>query len=260
MIHGLRVLRFAALVEMRYIAANRFMLFVVLVQPFFVALTTMFMLRRGVVFDPTYVVIGATLTGMWSLALFNSNWAIGGERRQGTLEVVVGTPTSFLLVLSGKMLGTSLLSFASLVVCYTVVAWLFGYAVTVAEPWGFVPSVALTLGALWATSMLIAPLGILWRWVGSVLNMFEYPVYMLGGFLFPVVMLPTWSLPVSWALPPFWAATALHATGARSVETGQLVAVWSMLVLTSAAAVLVARLLFRVILRRALVGGSLALT
>lgn len=260
MIHPLRVIRAAALVELRYLAVNRFMLFCLLVQPFFVAVTTMFMLRRGSQFDPTYVVVGAGLTGVWSLVLFNSNWAIGGERWQGTLEVTVGTPTSVMLVIAGKMLGTTLLSFASMVVCYVVGAWLFGYTLRVENPPAFLLSVLLGLGGMWASAMLIAPLGILWRWVGQIVNVFEYPVYMLGGFLFPVLLLPAWSTPASWALPPFWAATALHASSAGTAGGAGLTAVWAMLALTSIGATLLARPLFRLILRRATAQGTLALS
>lgn len=260
MIHAVRVLRAAALVELRYLAVNRFMLFCVVVQPFFVALTTMFMLRRGAAFDPTYVVVGATLTGMWSLVLFNANWAIGGERWQGTLELTVGAPTPVMLVIAGKMLGTTLLSFVSMVVCYVVGAWLFGYSLRIADPVGFVLSAALTLGGLWASAMIIAPLGILWRWVGQILNIFEYPVYMLAGFLFPVFLLPAWSTAASWVLPPFWAATALHGSSSGTLRGGDLLALWLMLVLTSVAVTLIARPIFRLILRRAIAEGTLALS
>lgn len=260
MIHALRVLRAAALLELRYLAVNRFMLFCVFVQPFFVAITTMFMLRRGTVFDPTYVVIGATLTGMWSLLLFNSNWAIGGERWQGTLELTVGAPTPVIVVIAGKLIGTTLLSFVSMVVCYAVGAWLFGYSITIADPVTFVPSLLFMLVGLWATAMLIAPLGILWRWVGQILNVFEYPIYMLAGFLFPILMLPTWSNPASWILPPFWGATAVHLSSSGGADVGALLGIWIVLLLSSAAAVLLARPFFGLILRRAIADGTLALT
>jgi len=258
-IHALRVLRAAAMLELRYLAVNRFMLFCVFVQPFFVAVTTMFMLRRGALFDPTYVVVGATLTGMWSLMLFNGNWTIGGERWQGTLELTVGAPTPVILVIAGKLIGTTLLSFVSMVVCCAVGAWLFGYSISIAEPVAFVPSVVLTLVGLWATAMLIAPLGILWRWVGQILNVFEYPVYMLAGFLFPIVMLPTWSNPASWILPPFWGATAMRISSSGVTDTGTLVVVWTILLLSSLAAILLARPFFALILRRATADGTLAL-
>lgn len=258
--HVLRMLRAAALLELRYLAVSRFMLFCVFVQPFFIAVTAMFMLRRGASFDPTHVVVGATLTGMWSLMLFNGNWAIGGERWQGTLELVVGSPTPVMLVIAGKLVGTTVLSFASMVVCYAVGVWLFGYPIVIADPLAFVASVVLALAGLWATAMLIAPLGILWRWVGEILNVFEYPVYMLAGFIFPIVMLPTWSNPASWILPPFWGATAAHVSSSGVTDVGTLFPIWAVLLLSSIAAVLSARPLFALILRRAIADGTLALT
>jgi ABC-2 type transport system permease protein len=259
-IHTLRVLRAAALQELSTLLVSRFMLFLVTVQPFFVALTAMFVLRRGSAFDPVYVVVGSALTGLWSLMLFNGNWLIGAERRQGTLELLVGAPTAVMLVAAGKLIGTTLFSFVSMVVCYAVGAWLFGYTIEIREPFPFVLSVFLALAALWATALLIAPLGILWRAVGQFLNVFEYPVYMLAGFLFPIAMLPTWSNPASWVLPPFWGAAALHLTSTGAVEMGALLPIWAVAIVSTIATVLIARPLFALVIRRATADGSLALS
>ncbi len=65
----LRVLVVSMLLELRQLATSRFMLFGVVVQPFFVAVTTMFMLRHRPDFDPVYVGVGAALSGTGELNL-----------------------------------------------------------------------------------------------------------------------------------------------------------------------------------------------
>jgi ABC-2 type transport system permease protein len=232
----------------------------VIFQPFFVAITTMFMLRHRPDFDPVYVVVGAALSGIWSIVLFEGNWIIGGERGAGTLEYLVGAPTSFMLVIGSRLVGTIVFSLLSMVLCWVIGAWLFGYAITIAEPGAFVVSTLLALVALWATGLVLAPLGIMWRTVSTFLTVLEYPVYALSGFLFPILLMPDWSRGVSVLLPPYWAALALHGTSSGDPSSLPISAVWGLLLLSAGAAVAVAWLLFRLVQRRARAQGTLALT
>lgn len=255
----LRILYRSAALHVQFLAVNLFMLFCIVVQPFFIAVTVMFMLRGRPDFDPIYVVVGAALSGLWSVALFDGNWIIGGERWRGTLELLVGSPAPLMLVIAGRLIGTMLFSLGSLVLSYVIGAWLFGYAITIADPAGFVASLVLALAALWATALLFAPLGILWRTVGQFINVLEYPVYIFGGFLFPILLLPAWSNGISYALPPYWAAVALHETSSGA-GTAPISAVWAILLISTVVTVLITRPLFALVLRRAGRDGTLALS
>lgn len=250
----------AAELEIRQLAVSLFMLFCVLVQPFFIAVTVMFMLRHRPDFDPVYVVIGSALSGLWSVVLFEGNWIVGGERWMGTLELVVGSPTALMLVVAGRLVGTMVFSLLSLVLNYAVGAWLFGYSIAVIDPLGFAISLVLALAALWAMGILLAPIGILSRAVGHFVNVLEYPVYALGGFLFPILLLPGWSTPISYLLPPYWAATALHATSSGYVDAPvPTPMLWAILAVSVVAVLLIARPLFGLVLRRAKRDGTLQL-
>lgn len=255
----LRVIRYAATLELRQLAVSLFMLFCVLVQPFFIAVTVMFMLRHRPDFEPVYVVIGAALSGLWSVVLFQGNWIIGGEKWMGTLELIVGSPTPLMLVVAGRLIGTMVFSLLSVVVNYAVGAWLFGYPITIIDPLGFAVSLVLGMAALWAMGVLLAPIGILSRTAAHFVNVLEYPVYALGGFLFPILLLPGWSHPISWALPPYWAATALHATSSGYADAPPVVVLWAILVVSVAAVLLIARPLYGLVLRRAKRDGTLQL-
>lgn len=256
---ALRIVRYAAELELRQLAVSLFMLFCVLVQPFFIAVTVMFMLRHRPDFEPVYVVIGSALSGLWSVVLFEGNWIIGGERWMGTLELIVGSPTPLMLVVAGRLIGTMAFSLLSLVLNYAIGAWLFGYPIVVRDPLGFAVSLVLAVAALWATGVLLAPLGVLSRAVAHFINVLEYPVYALGGFLFPILLLPGWSHPVSYLLPPYWAAVALHATSSGRLDAPPLPMVWAILVVSILAVLLAARPLYSLVLRRAKSDGTLQL-
>ena len=260
MIQSIGILRSSILLELRQLATSRFMLMCVIFQPFFVAVTTMFMLRHRPDFDPVYVVVGAALSGIWSIVLFEGNWIIGGERGAGTLEYLVGAPSSFMLVIGSRLVGTIVFSLLSMALCWVIGAWLFGYSIAIAEPGAFLVSTLLALVALWATGLVLAPLGIMWRTVSTFLTVLEYPVYALSGFLFPILLMPGWSRAVSVLLPPYWAALALHGTSSGDSLSLPLPVVWGLLLLSAGAAVALAWPLFRLVQRRARAQGTLALT
>lgn len=260
MIAALRIARVAAEVQFREVAINNFLLFAALVQPFFVGVTTMFVLRHRPDFDPVFVVVGAALSGLWSTLLFSGSGAINHERWSGTLELIVASPAPMFVIFTGKLAGTLLFSLSSLVLSYGIGAWLFGYPITVADPLGFTVSLAFALIALLATGMVFAPLSILWRSAGRFLGALEYPIYALSGFLFPILLLPIWTLPVSYLLPPYWAAVGLHASAAGSLGPAELARVWLVLAATTLLLLLVAARLFSAVLFRARQAGTLALS
>jgi ABC-2 type transport system permease protein len=259
-ISALRVAWAAAQLQFKEVAVSGFLLFGALVQPFFIGVMTMFMLRHRPDFDPVYVVVGAALSGLWSVLLFAGSSAISHERSLGTLELVVAAPASFFVVYGGKIAGTLAFSLVSVVLSYAIGAWLFGYPITVADPVGFAVSLVFALVALWATGMMFAPLGVLWRTVGRFLGLMEYPIYSLSGFLFPILLLPVWTIPVSYALPPYWAAVALHASASGELDLAGLARVWAVLVLTAVVLMIISSRLFLAVLQRARRAGSLALT
>lgn len=256
----LRVIAASARVRLVHIVREPFMVFGAVLQPFFVGVMVMYMLRGRPDFDPVYVVVGAGLSGLWTTALFDGNWSIGRERWGGTLELLVASPVPLIAVLAGKLVGSMVFALVSIVVTYLIGAWLFGYQIGIADASGFTVSFALGIASLWSIAMLLAPIGILWRTAGRIVNILEYPVYILAGFMFPILLLPGALLPFSYSLPPYWAAVALHGTSSGTIGTADLAFAWAMLVATSLAIVLLAARLYDVVLDRARRDGSLALS
>lgn len=255
-----RIASRSAWVNFQEVAADGFLLFAAVWQPFFIGVTTMYVLRHRADFDPMYVIVGTALSGIWSTLLFAGSGAISHERWMGTLELLAASPAPFFAVIGGKLAGTTMFSLLSLVLSYAIGALLFGYPIVIAEPAWFAVSLVFAVVALWATGMFFAPLAILWRAVGRFLLGLEYPIFALSGFLFPVLLLPVWLLPISVVLPPYWAAVALHGAASGDLDAAGLLRAWFFLLLTGAVLLLIAGRLADEVLTRARRAGTLALS
>src|SRR5207253_3423339 len=156
--------------------------------------------------------------------------------------------------------GTTVFSLLSLLLAYGIAALLFGYPIAIAEPGWFAISLLFAVAALWATGMFFTPLAILWRAVGHFLLGLEYPIFALSGLLFPLLLLPGWTAPISNILPPYWAAVAMHGAARGDLDLPGLLRAWCFLFLTGGALLLIAKLLFERVLTRARRAGTLALS
>src|SRR5262249_44392364 len=106
------------------------------------------------------------------------------------------------------------------------------------------------LGLLFAAPMLLLP--ILTRWI----NALDYPVWILGGLMFPIVLLPVWIRPLSLALAPYWAAESL-STAARGASLAALAPQWGAALALAAGYAALSVGAFELVLRRARADGSL---
>ena len=90
-------------------------------------------------------------------------------------------------------------------------------------------------------------------------NALEFPMYIVGGFLFPVLLLPAWTTPISYVLAPYWAARALHASSSGNAPFSDVLLSWVLLIVFSVAYWFISAWLFRVLLRRAKQEATLGL-
>lgn len=247
----LRVVFLAFEMALRHSATDLFIIFGVVFQPLIVAVLGLYMLQGRGGDYAIFVVVGSGLTGLWTSLLFISGNSINQERWTGTLEMLVGVPTPVIVVALGKNLAYVLQSFVSMVVAYLLAAVLFGAQLQVAYPVYFGISILFTVLAFVSFGLVIAPLFVMNPEVRRWQNGLEYPVYILSGFLFPVLLLPGWTTPLSKILAPYWAAQALHAstTGNPTLET--MLGYWGIMLLYSLIYIAVSGTLFRRMLVRA---------
>jgi ABC-2 type transport system permease protein len=244
-------------VTIRHQMNDSFIVFAILFQPLIIAVLALFMLKDTTVNPAMFVVVGSGLTGLWSSLLFVSGNSISAERWEGTLESLVGVPTPFDVIVFGKNLANVLQSLLSMIVAYLLAALFFGYSLHLDQPLLFFSSLFLSVFAFISFGLVIAPLFVMYREVQQWQNAMEYPVYILAGFLFPVLLLPGWTTPISYILPPYWAAVALHGTSTANAPIEQTLFAWAMMALLSIIYLFIASRLFKVMLYKARVDATL---
>ncbi|MBN1687304.1 MAG: ABC transporter permease [Spirochaetales bacterium] len=228
-----------------------FVIFTVLIQPLLVALLGIWMLQDKGPEYAIYIVVGSGMSGLWSSLVFISGNAVNVERWFGTLETLIGVPTPLSAIVFGKNLAHVLQSLGSILLCYVLASAFFGYPLTVAMPLPFAVSLLCVVLAFICFGLLIAPLFVLNPQIASFQNGLEFPVYVVSGFLFPIAMLPLWTVPISYALPTYWAAKAMHASARASETLGSIAFSWLVLLLTSVVYAGIGVILFRVVIRKA---------
>ncbi|MBX3003725.1 MAG: ABC transporter permease [Anaerolineales bacterium] len=246
-------------ITIKQVFVDAFVIFTVLVQPMIIALLALWMLQARGGDQAMFVVVGSGMTGLWSSLLFVCGNSITGERWTGTLENLVAVPIPLQVIVFGKNLASVLQSLLSMVVSYTLVAWLFQLDVRIAQPGLFIASLVVTVVAFICFGLIIASLFIISPAVQHWQNGLEFPVYILCGFLFPIALLPGWTTPLSWLLTPYWAGRALQASAAGRATPQEMLLCWGMMLGFSALYLLGSRWLFRYVLYKARVEGTLGM-
>ena len=238
---------------------DAFILFGILVQPLIIALLALWMLQDRGGDYAIFVVVGSGMTGLWSTLLFACGNSITLERWVGTLEMLIGVPTPLQVVVFGRNLANVLQSLLSMVASYLFISIFFGYQLTIAQPLLFFASLIFTVISFVCFGLLLAPLFVLNPDVQRWQNGLEFPVYILGGFLFPIALLPNWTTPLSYLLAPYWAARALHAASSASGNLNDVWLSWGMMTLFSLIYIAVSGRMFRAVIRRARIDATLGM-
>ena len=252
-----RTVMVVAEVTLRHQMNDSFVLFGILVQPIIIATLALFMLKDTAANAAMFVVVGSGLTGLWSSLLFISGNSINAERWQGTLESLVGMPTPFDVVVFGKNLANVVQSLLSMIVAYLLAALFFGYSLHIDQPLMFLVSLFFSVFAFISFGLTIAPIFVMYREVQQWQNAMEYPVYILAGFLFPILLLPGWTTPISYLLPPYWAAVALHGTSTTNASIETTLLAWGLMIVFSIIDLFIASRLFKIMLYKARVDATL---
>jgi ABC-2 type transport system permease protein len=193
-----------------------------------------------------HVLMGAGLIGMWTALVGTSSFTMLRERLWfGTFELLTGFPVRLPVIYAGYLLAEALVALVAVPVSFGVGLLLLGPHLA-PPPLPTLASVVVAELALTSMAMLLAALVLL---APSLLNWqhgFQYPVWIVCGFLFPVTLLPGWAGAIGAALPASWAGQALDASAAGAPAAAVL-SLWGPAVALSAVYVLAALLLFQVV-------------
>src|SRR5918996_3720653 len=127
------------LFHLKSLTHSLFFVLISVIQPVIFASIAFFMVESGTREGALlYVALGAGLMGIWSSTLFGSGGAIQWQRWQGTLEVLIASPASFLLVLAPLTLATATIGLYAVVATLFWGRLLFDVPLDVEHPWWFV--------------------------------------------------------------------------------------------------------------------------
>jgi ABC-2 type transport system permease protein len=181
------------------------------IYPLFFATVAFFVFRAG--HSPrtlVYASFGAAVMGMWSSVSTSAGSAMQRERWWGTLELLVAAPRHFALVLLPATLGLATVGIYNMAATLLWGRLLFGVHLSIAHPLLFGLAVLGTALAFGGLGFLFAVSFVRYRFAWVLGNFFEYPVWLICGFLVPLALLPGWVHPLSWALAPTWGMNAIR--------------------------------------------------
>jgi ABC-2 type transport system permease protein len=200
--------------------------------------------------------LGSGLVALWGATVWASGFILAAERWQGTLSQLLPRPVGLGVVLWGKTLGATLRSALFIGVTVSVTAALLGHAIHVENAVPFVAALVAVLGSALVLGLLVSCLFVLTRSAGRISEAIMYPVFILGGLLVPLSLLPEWAQKLSAIVSLRWGGELLRAAAAGDPQSGEA---WLMLAVTTAAYGALARILFRRVLDRVRRDGTLEL-
>jgi ABC-2 type transport system permease protein len=207
----LRLLAVGWYFQFKMISRSPFEGFGQVIWPLFFATVAFFMFEAGD--DPKtllYASLGSAVMGMWSATSTTAGGAMQRERWHGTLEALVASPPHFAVVLLPITIAMATIGVYSLVATLLFGRFLFGIELTVEQPVAFGLAVLGTVLSFGALGFLFAVSFVRFRAAWALGNLFEYPVWLIGGFLVPLVLFPDWVRPISWSLAPTWGMNAIR--------------------------------------------------
>jgi ABC-2 type transport system permease protein len=178
--------------------------------------------------DLVYTVLGGGMLGMWSGLVFSSTFDINRDRRDGMLEIIVGSPTSLWKVEGIRTFANVMAGLVSMLGALLVAVLVYHYSFSSVNLPGALISLLLLLLALWCIGVFLANFLVWSRLSGTMVDFLELPVAVLCGFMYPISVLPAWMQAISAALPIRWALQALNACLLGASTTALLWRDWTL--------------------------------
>jgi ABC-2 type transport system permease protein len=205
------------------------------------------------------VLVGGGLAGMWGSLLGTAVFTLRREREwYGTLPLLSVVPAPVEAIFGAYLLAEAAIGFAGIVASLLVGWGILGGRIAIISPDVFALSTVLSAVSLGALALVFMPvvvlLPILTRWI----NMLEYPVWLLAGFLFPVALLPGWMNHLSPLVSAYW-ATAAMSGAAQGTGWAGILPDWAALAGLSVGYVALSIVLLRLVVTRVRQSGALTL-
>ena len=181
-----------------------------MIAPVVFALVSYELFRGSGPYFLTYAILGAGMMSMWGQTLYGSGWATAQDREFGTLEPTIQSPTPYLYVILGRVLWNVLSGLFGGLIVYAVIVVASGGPPALPDPLGFALLFVFVMLSLASVGVVFAAFYVYTRYAGFIQNIGEFAFYVGTGCMFPVVLLPFWTNPISLVFPPTWGLDALR--------------------------------------------------
>ena len=218
---NLRVLWNSFVLQSKERMVQDFFLTTLLFQPvIFTILTVGLYLFGGQPNQGMFAIIGTGMISIWNNNLWSSGAIVTHERQSGTLPLVLASPTAMPIILVGKSLANAISSILAMGVTFLSGMLLFKLPLGIDKPLDFALGLILTVAALTSMGLVLGSLFVLTRH-GLIMNVANYPIYLLSGLTIPLTLLPVWVKPLSNMLAPTWGNIILNQA-AGAMEGGMM--------------------------------------
>jgi ABC-2 type transport system permease protein len=255
---NLHALSHSVSLQMKLSIARPMFQFVIWISPLFYATIT-YLIYGGQSPDKIfqYVVLGSGFMGLWTSIVFSSASDVNRERMYGTLENIFVAPVSFAYILMGKIVGNTIWGLLSMVLSFVYLTIVFQIELPTIRLLPVVLGLIFVVIAISVFAFVMALLFTLSKHAVDIMNVIEYPIFLICGFLFPLTILPDWVQVISYTLPPTWAIYLLRMVTNASSTTNEILIAFSGLVVITMAYVGIALLSYRAVDRKARIDGKL---
>jgi ABC-type multidrug transport system permease subunit len=177
--------------------------------------------------DLVYVVIGGGIMGLWSRLVFTSFYDISDDRREGMLELIVGSPTSFTAVLAVKTMTNVLTGSISMALSFLAAFVFFHFSIPLHNLPYIVISLLVLMFGFWSIGFFLAHFRVWSRLTGMFVNYLELPVAILAAFMFPIEYLPQSIMWLSDSIPVRWGITGLDLSFQNQLQAAAIWPNWA---------------------------------
>ena len=181
-----------------------------IVYPIFFATSVFLIYRQGASSSALVAAaVGASVMGVWSAVATTAATSLQSERRQGTLELLVASPTPLPLIVVPITLSMATIGLYSLVATLLWGRFAFGINVSLRHPLAFAVACVVTALSVSVLGFVLAVTAVRYRSAWALGTALELPIWLICGFLVPLSILPHWVRPLSWLIPTTWGVSAI---------------------------------------------------
>jgi ABC-2 type transport system permease protein len=215
-------------VQLRMRTLNLFIFGTIITQPVIFSAVGYFLARSAgrTSIDFLHTIIGSGVMGLWSTMLFSCFYDLRTDRREGTLEIFVGSPTSIFSILAIRAFTNVLLGSSSFLLALIFAMSVFGFSIPAGNLPYFIVSLLILFFAFWCLGIFLAHWPIVSRLSPLFINYLELPIAIITGFMFPVSLLPLWAQWLSRITPMSWAFNNLSMSIQPGLNVAGLAANW----------------------------------